>query len=206
MLDGGAGARGVRGRHRGDALVERHAWVDDDERIAVPQERGELVVRLLGKHQDRSVRRPMHQPVDERDRAVVQMEGRRQHHAHVLLVERLRRTGENVREVGGLDDRQSHPDEAGAPAREGARAPVRAEMLVADGAQHGRARRGGDVGPAVQDPRDGGDRHAGGARHLADCRTRLESMLLGLRHGAYIAHLSRKRLRFSSPKRVGTQS
>ena len=174
----GVRARRVRGRHRRDSFVERHAGVDDDEGIAEPLERLQLLVRLLGEHQDGAVSRPVHQPVEERDLAVVEMQGRREHDCHVLLVERLGRTGEDVREVGRLDDRERDADQAGAAAGEGARAPVRGEALVAHDAQDRLARCRRHVGMVVEDAGDRGDRDAGGARHLPDRRARLDSSFL----------------------------
>ena len=59
-------ARGVRGRDGRDALVERHARIDDHERVALAPQDLELVVRLLRQHQHRAVGRPVHEPVEQR--------------------------------------------------------------------------------------------------------------------------------------------
>ena len=139
----------LRRGYGGDALVERNARVDDDERVAVAPQRLQLVVRLLRQHQHGAVGRPVHEPVEQRHLALVVVERRAEHHAHVLLVERFGCAGEDRREVRRLDDRQRHADQARASARERACAAVRGEALVAHHAQHRPARLGGDVGPPL---------------------------------------------------------
>ena len=61
----------VRRRHGRDALVERHQRVDDDEAVVLVEQLLELVARLLGQDDQRPVRQAVHQPVDQRDLAVV---------------------------------------------------------------------------------------------------------------------------------------
>ena len=89
VLGGVARARGVRRRDGRDALVERDARVDDHERVALAPQHLELLVRLLGEHQHGAVGGAVHEPVEQRHLALVLVQRRAQHHAHVLLVERL---------------------------------------------------------------------------------------------------------------------
>ena len=65
------------------------AWIDDDDRVADLLQVLELVGRLLGEHEDRAVGRAAHQPVDERDLAVVLVHSRAEHDPQVELVERF---------------------------------------------------------------------------------------------------------------------
>src|SRR5439155_25752695 len=106
------------------------------------------------------------------DLAVVLVLRRAEHGAHVLLVERLGRPGEDEGEVGGVDDREGDPDEPGAPAGEAARGAVRREAVVAHDAEHGLARLRRDVGAPVQDAGYRRDRDARGARDVPNRRAR----------------------------------
>jgi len=99
VLGRGARARRVGRRDGGNALVHRHARVDDDEGIALAAQHLELVVRLLGQHQHGAVGRAVHEAVEQRNLALVMVQRRAQHHAHVLLVERLRGPREDRAEV-----------------------------------------------------------------------------------------------------------
>ena len=163
-----ASARRVRRRDDRDPLVERDAGIDDDEREALVLQRLQLRARLLREHQHGAVRGAADEPVEQRHLAVVLVEGRTEDDAHVLLVECLRRAGEDRAEVRRLDQRDGHADQARAAARERARVPVRAEPLLADGAQHRLPRLRRDVRPAVEDARDRGDRDARRACDSAD--------------------------------------
>ena len=154
-----------------------HARVDDHERVALAPQHLELLVRLLGEHQHGAVGGAVHEPVEQRNLALVVVQRRAQHHAHVLLVERLGGACEDGREVGRLDDREHHADQAGAAARERPRAAVGGEAVIAHDAQHGAARLGRDAGPLVEHARDGRDRDAGRAGDLADRRAGLAALV-----------------------------
>ena len=139
-----AGAGGVRGRHRRDALVERLARVDDDEGEPGLVQGRQLRARLRRQDHDRAVGRAVHRPLSRlTSRSCSCWVG--QMTAHVLLVQRLRKPGQEQREVARVDERQRDADEAGPAAGEAARAPVRAEALRPHDLQHGLARVLGDV-------------------------------------------------------------
>ena len=161
------GAGGMRGGDDGDPLVERYAWVDDDDRELALQ-RLQLRARLLRQHEHGAVSRAAHQAVEQRHLAFVLVQGRAEDDPHVLLVQRLGRTREDDPEVGRLDQRNGDADQSRAAAGESARVPVRAEPLLAHCAQHCLARVRRHVGPAVEHARDGGDRDAGRARDPAN--------------------------------------
>jgi hypothetical protein len=110
----------------------------------------------------------VHDALEQRDLAVVLMERGAQDGAHVVLVERFRRSRQDPAEVLGMHDRDRDPDEAGLASGEGACAAVRREVVAADGAQHGVARRGADVGAAVEHAGDCCDRDACVACDVAD--------------------------------------
>jgi hypothetical protein len=164
-----AAMRRVCGRDRRYTLVDSHPRVDDDEAEAVLHERAQFGARLLGQHKQRAVGRPVHQTLEERDLAVVLMQRRAEHDPHVLLVKRLGHAGDDHREVGRVDQRNGHADEAGTPGRKSARAAVRAVAVLAHDAFDGRPRGPRDVPTAVDDARHGGRRDAGEGRDLADC-------------------------------------
>jgi hypothetical protein len=159
-----AGAGGMRRGDDGDPLVQRDAWVDDDHRELALQ-RLQLRARFLGEHEHGAVGRPAHQAVEQRHLAFVLVQGRAEDDPHVLLVQRLRGTREDDPEVGRLDQWNGDTDQTGAAAGESTRIPVRAESLLAHGAHDRLARVRRDVGAAVEDARDGGDRDAGRARN-----------------------------------------
>ena len=113
------------------------------------------------------------------------VERRREHDPHVSLVQRLRGAAQHGAEVGICDERQRQPDHAGPPAREAARAPVRAEPVLADDLEHVLAGFGRHVGAVVEDARDRGDRDAGEVGDVADGRAAPERGLgldVGLGH------------------------
>ena len=110
------GAGRVRGGDRRDALVDAPARVDDDEAEAVVHQPSQLAAGLLRQHQQAAVGGSVHEALEQRDLAVVLVERRAEHDPHVVLVERLGDTGDDHREVGGMDQRHRHADEAGAPA------------------------------------------------------------------------------------------
>src|SRR5207248_143234 len=101
MLHRLIGTRGVCGGYRGDAVVQRLERVDDHEAVALVLQPLELLARLLGKDDERAVGEAVHEPVDQRHLTVVLVAGRRENDAEVLLRERLRRPGEDGREVRG---------------------------------------------------------------------------------------------------------
>ena len=126
------GARHVRGRDRRDPIVERQERIDDDEAVAVVEQALELVARLLRQDDQRAVGLAVHEPVEQRDLAVVLVAGRREDDAHVLLVQRLGRAREDRREVRRVDERHEDADQPGAAGREAARAAVRRVAVLAD--------------------------------------------------------------------------
>ena len=158
----------MRGGDRWDAIVERHQRIDDDEVIAGVEQTLELLARLLRQHDQGAVRQPVHEPLEKRDLAVVLVLGGREDGTEVMLLQRLGRAGEDGREVGRVDERDEQPDEPGSAVREAARAPVRdvAPLLDDAGDELPRLRR--HVAAAVEHAGDGGDRHAGLVRDLAD--------------------------------------
>ena len=132
-------AGGVHGGDARDAVRRRLARVDDDERESLQLHGAQLVDGLLGQHQDRAVGRAAHQALEQRDLTVVLVERRREHDAHVALVQRLGRAAQHRPEVRVRDERQRQPDHAGAAAREPAGAAVRAEAVLAHDLQDGLA-------------------------------------------------------------------
>jgi hypothetical protein len=162
------GAGGVRRRNRRDPLVDAHPRVDDDEAEAVLHQRAQLAARLLGQHEQRAVGGPVHQPLEQRDLAIVLVQRRAEDDPHVLLVERLGDAGDDHREVGRVDQRHGHADEPGAAGRQAARAAIRAVAVLADHALDVAARLGRDVAAAVDDARDRRRRDAGERGDLAD--------------------------------------
>ena len=125
------------GRDDRRPLVDRLAGVEDDERIALSLERGERVVRLSGQQQKGTVRRPLEEPVEERDLALALVHRRAEDDVHVVLVERLRGAPENRAEVLDVDHGEGDADQPGPPAGERAGAAVHAEPLLVDDAEHG---------------------------------------------------------------------
>src|SRR5207247_8334592 len=85
-------------------------------------------------------------------------------------------------EVDGVDERDEHADEAGAPGREAAGTAIRCVPLVTDHLRDELARLGRDVAAAVEHPRDGRDRDAGNLRDLADRHPRGAVDTRRLRH------------------------
>ena len=103
---------------------------------------------------------PWSEPPERRDLADVLVARRREHDAHVVLVESLGRAGEDRREVRGVDERNEHADEAGAAVRR-RDGPVRGVALLPDDLPDERPCLLGDVVTFVHDAGDGRQRDAG---------------------------------------------
>jgi hypothetical protein len=131
----------------------------------------------------------VHQPVEEDDLPLVLVERRAEDDAHVLLVQRLGGTRQDLGEVARVDLGNGDADQARAAARQGTGGAVLAEAVLADDAQHGVAGRVGDVRVPVQDARHRGERDAGQRRDV------LEGARAGggrLRHGSKLPKTFRK--------------
>ena len=110
----------------------RRAAAADRRRRTGTRPRGalELLARLLGQDDQRPVgrrRASTGRAATPRGRARA---GWGEHDAHVLLVQRLRRAGEDLREVDGVDERDEHADQAGPAGGEPARVAVRGVALL----------------------------------------------------------------------------
>ena len=99
----------------------RPARVDDDEAKAMLHQRLELTGGLLGKDEQTAVDGSVDEAFEQRYLPIVVVERRAEHDSHVVLVEGVGDPGHDVREIGGVDPRHGHPDQAG-PSVERARA------------------------------------------------------------------------------------
>jgi hypothetical protein len=160
----------VRGRDGGDPLVQRYERVDDHESEAVVQQLLELVARLLREDDHGAVGGAVQQPLEQRDLALVLVQRRAEHEAHVLLVERLGHAAEDVGEVRVVDHRHRAADQPCLAGGEAPGAAVRRVAALAHDLLHEGAGLLRDVAAAVHDPGDGGDRDAREVGDLPDRR------------------------------------
>ena len=128
------GAGGVRGRNGRDGPIDAPARVDDDEAEAVLHQPAELTGGLLGQDQQAAVGGSVDEALEQRDLPIVLVERRAEDDSHVVLVEGVGDAGDDQREVGGVDPRHRHPDQAGPPAGEAARGSVCRVAVLADDA------------------------------------------------------------------------
>jgi hypothetical protein len=160
----------MRSRDDRDDRIDRLAVVHHDERLAAAHEPQELRRALGREHDDRAVDGAAPQALEQAHLPRRLVLRREEHDPHVPLVQRFGDAGEDVGEVLGVNDGDRHRDEAGVPVGEGPRRPPRRKPLLADYFEHALTRLGRDLGPFVQDPRDGCDRDPGEARDVADRR------------------------------------
>ena len=146
VLGRGARAGGVGGGDGRDALVERHARVDDDERVALAAQHLELGVGLLGQHQHRAVSRTVHEAVEQRDLALVVVE--RRAHAPCACPARTaprRRPRGSPRNTAMPTIGSITPISPVRPPESARALRLAREAVIAHDAQHGAARLGRDA-------------------------------------------------------------
>ncbi len=83
------------------------------EREAVVRQREQFPRRFLREHQDGAVGLAPGEPVEQRHLPFVGMPGGAEHHAQIVLVQRLSRAGKDFGKVPGVDQGQHDADEAG---------------------------------------------------------------------------------------------
>ena len=114
-----------------ELALERIALVGDDERESPLLQQAEIVARLVGQHEDRSVDPPLEELVDEGDLALLMMERRAQHRLHVELVQGFGEAGDQLGEVVAEHHRDGHADQPGPTGRCRPSRPGRGEVQFA---------------------------------------------------------------------------
>ena len=158
------------GGHDGDALVEGHRGIDDDEGEPLGGELAKLGVRLGRQHEDGAVGRATQETLDKQGLPIVFVPRRAQDGTHLLLVQRFGRAGQDPRVVVPEDERDRETDQARLAPRERTGRAIRREAQGTHVVHHRLARLGRDVRTIVDNARDGGHGDPGESGDVPDRR------------------------------------